>query len=46
MAPKMKSLSSYSTAMDYARLLEMKEIEAHELQEQTKKHKTEGTYGG
>ena len=44
--PQMKTFPSYSAAMDYARMLEMKEIEAHASQERTKKHKSEGAYGG
>ena len=45
MAPKMKSFPSYSIVVDCVKMLEIKEIEAHALQEKTKKHKTEHTYG-
>ena len=45
-APQMKTFPSYSVTVDCARMLEMKEMEAHASQERTKKHKSEGAYSG
>ena len=42
----MKSFPFYSIVVDYVRMLEIKEMEARVSQEKTKKHKTEGAYGG
>ena len=45
-APQMKTFPSYLTTVDYARMLEMKEMEARASQEKTKKHKAEGVFSG
>ena len=37
-APQMKSFPSYSTVVDYSKMLEMNEMEALASQEKTKKH--------